>query len=47
MRYGCKRIWINQAVSMQFPFVVDFLGLRRNVVVLSLAIICVGLGGEL
>jgi MFS family permease len=31
---------------MQFPFVVDFLGLRRNVVVLSLAIFCLGLGEE-
>jgi hypothetical protein len=32
---------------MRFPFVVDFLGLRRNVVVLSLAIFCLGLGEEL
>jgi hypothetical protein len=42
MRYGCKGVWINQAVSMQFPFDVDFLGLRRNIVVLSLAIFVQG-----
>jgi hypothetical protein len=47
MRYGRKGVWINQTASMQFPFVVDFLGLRRNVVVLSLAIFCLGLGEEL
>ena len=47
MRHGGKRVWVRQAVSRQLPFVVDFLGLRRNVVVLSLAIFCVGLGEEL
>ena len=47
MRHGGKGVWISQAVSRQLPFVVDFLGLRRNVVVLSLAIFCVGLGEEL
>ena len=47
MRHGGKRVWVSQAVSRQLPFVVDFLGLRRNVVVLSLAIFCVGLGEEL
>ena len=47
MRNGGKRVWVSQAVGRQLPFVVDFLGLRRNVVVLSLAIFCVGLGEEL
>jgi len=47
MRHGGKRVWVSQTVSRQLPFVVDFLGLRRNVVVLSLAIFCVGLGEEL
>jgi len=40
-------VWVSQAVSRQLPFFVDFLGLRRNVVILSLAIFCVGLGEEL
>jgi hypothetical protein len=44
MRHGGKRVWVSQTVSRQLSFVVDFLGLRRNVVVLSLAIFCVGLG---
>jgi MFS family permease len=47
MRHGRIGVWTNHAVSVQLPFVVDFLGLRRNVVVLSLAIFCVGLGEEL
>src|SRR5215510_13781741 len=47
MPHGGKRVWVSQAVGRQLPFVVDFLGLRRNVVVLSLAIFCVGLGEEL
>jgi hypothetical protein len=47
MRHGSKGVWISQAISRPLPFVVDFLGLRRNVVVLSLAIFCVGLGEEL
>jgi hypothetical protein len=44
MCYGNKGVWVSQAVSMQLPFVVDFSGLRRNIVVLSLAIFCGGLG---
>ena len=47
MRHGGKRVWVSQAVSRQLPFVVDFLGLRRNVVVLSLAILVLSLGEEL
>lgn len=47
MRHGSRGIWIGQALSMRLPVVVDVLGLRRNVVVLSLAIFCIGLGEEL
>jgi MFS family permease len=38
---------MSQALSRPLPVIVDVLGLRRNIVVLSLAIFCVGLGEEL
>jgi MFS family permease len=38
---------MSQALSRPLPVIVDVLGLRRNMVVLSLAIFCVGLGEEL
>jgi hypothetical protein len=44
MCYGSKGVWVSQAASMQLPFIVDFLGLRRNIVVLLRAIVCGGLG---
>jgi MFS family permease len=47
MRHDSRGVWISQALSRPLPFVVDVLGLRRNIVVLSLAIFCVGLGEEL
>src|SRR5882724_109915 len=47
MPHGSRGVWISQAISMHLPVIVDVLGLRRNIVVLSLAIFCVGLGEEL
>jgi MFS family permease len=47
MPHGSRGVWISQAISMRLPVIVDVLGLRRNIVVLSLAIFCVGLGEEL
>ncbi|MGH8067494.1 MAG: MFS transporter [Candidatus Entotheonellia bacterium] len=47
MRHASRGVWMRQALRQPLPFVVDVLGLRRNVVVLSLAIFCVGLGEEL
>jgi MFS family permease len=47
MRHGSAEAWLNQVVKMGLPALIDGLGLRRNVVVLSLAILCVGLGEEL
>jgi MFS family permease len=38
---------MSQALSRPLPVVIQVLGLRRNIVVLSLAIFCVGLGEEL
>jgi len=39
--------WISQVKGRGLPFLIDFLGLRRDLIVLSLAIFCVGLGEEL
>jgi MFS family permease len=47
MPYGRPGVWVSQALSRPLPVIVDVLGLRRNVVVLSLAIFGVGLGEEL
>jgi MFS family permease len=47
MHHASRGVWMRQALRQPLPFVVDVLGLRRNVVVLSLAIFCVGLGEEL
>jgi hypothetical protein len=47
MRYGNAEAWLNQVVKAGLPVVIDGLGLRRNIVVLSLAIFCAGLGEEL
>lgn len=38
---------MSQALSRPLPVVIQVLGLRRNIVVLSMAIFCVGLGEEL
>jgi MFS family permease len=40
-------VWVGQTLGRPLPFVIQVLGLRRNIVVLSLAIFCVGLGEEL
>jgi MFS family permease len=47
MRYSSRGVWMSQALSRPLSIIVDVLGLRRNIVVLSLAIFCVGLGEEL
>jgi MFS family permease len=47
MRHGSRGVWISQALSRPLPVLVDVLGFRRNIVVLSLATFCVGLGEEL
>jgi MFS family permease len=47
MRQGSAETWFSQVVQGGLSGVVDGLGLRRNIVVLSLAIFCVGLGEEL
>jgi MFS family permease len=47
MTHGSRGVWISQAISMHLPGIVEVFGLRRNIVVLSLAIFCVGLGEEL
>ena len=47
MRHDTRGVWISQALSRPRAFTIDVLGLRRNMVVLSLAIFCVGLGEEL
>jgi MFS family permease len=47
MRHGSAEAWLGQVVRGGFSVVIDGLGLRRNIVVLSLAIFCVGLGEEL
>jgi MFS family permease len=47
MRHGSVDAWLSQVVHARFSVVIDVLGLRRNIVVLSLAIFCVGLGEEL
>jgi hypothetical protein len=47
MPHGSRGVWISQAISMHLPVIVDVLGLRRNIVVLSLAIFCVWLDEEL
>jgi hypothetical protein len=39
MPHGSRGVWISQAISMRLPGIVDVLGLRRNIVVLSLAIL--------
>jgi MFS family permease len=47
MRYGNAEAWLNHVMKAGLPVVINGLGLRRNIVVLSLAIFCVGLGEEL
>ena len=47
MRHGSAEAWLGQVVKGGLSVVIDGLGLRRNIVVLSLAIFCVGLGEEL
>jgi MFS family permease len=47
MRHDTRGVWISQALSRPLAFTSDVLGLRRNMVVLSLTIFCVGLGEEL
>ena len=47
MRYGNAEAWLNQVMKAGLPVVINGLGLRRNIVILSLAIFCVGLGAEL
>ena len=47
MPHGRPGVWVSQALSRPLPVIVDVFGLRRNMVVLSLAIFCVGLGEEL
>jgi MFS family permease len=47
MPHGHPGVWVSQALSRPLPVIVDVLGLRRNLMVLSLAIFCVGLGEEL
>jgi MFS family permease len=42
-----RGVWMSQALSRPLPVIVDVLGLRRDIVVLSLAIFGVGLGEEL
>ena len=45
--HSSRWVWMSQALSKPLPVIVDILGLRRNIVVLSLAIFGVGLGEEL
>jgi MFS family permease len=47
MRHSSAEAWLGQVVKGGLCVVIDGLGLRRNIVVLSLAIFCVGLGEEL
>jgi MFS family permease len=47
MRHGSAEAWLSPVVKRGLSVVMDKLGLRRNIVVLSLAIFCVGLGEEL
>jgi MFS family permease len=47
MRHGSAEAWLGQVVKGGLSVIIDGLGLRRNIVVLSLAIFCVGLGEEL
>jgi MFS family permease len=47
MPHGRPGVWVSQALSRPLPVIVDVFGLRRNIVVLSLAIFGVGLGEEL
>jgi hypothetical protein len=47
MHHGSANAWLSQVVKVRLSIVIDGLGLRRNVVVLSLAVFCVGLGEEL
>ena len=47
MHHGSAEAWLSQVVKGGLSVVIDGLGLRRNIVVLSLAIFCVGLGEEL
>jgi MFS family permease len=47
MHHGSAHAWLSQVVKVGLSVAIDGLGLRRNVVVLSLAIFCVGLGEEL
>jgi MFS family permease len=47
MPHGRPGVWVSQALSRPLPVIVEVFGLRRNIVVLSLAIFGVGLGEEL
>src|SRR5687768_14522355 len=47
MPHGRPGVWVSQALSRPLPVIVEVFGLRRGIVVLSLAIFCVGLGEEL
>jgi MFS family permease len=47
MPHGRPGVWVSQALSRPLPVIVEVFGLRRDIVVLSLAIFCVGLGEEL
>jgi MFS family permease len=47
MPHGRPGVWVSQALSRPLPVLVEAFGLRRNIVVLSLAIFGVGLGEEL
>jgi MFS family permease len=47
MPHGRPGVWVSEALSRPLPVIVEVFGLRRNMVVLSLAIFGVGLGEEL
>jgi hypothetical protein len=47
MRYSSAGAWLSQIMKGGYSVVIDGLELRRNIVVLSLAIFCVGLGEKL
>ncbi|HEX9870979.1 MAG TPA: MFS transporter [Candidatus Tectomicrobia bacterium] len=47
MHHGSAGAWLSRVVKVGLSVVTDGLALRRNIVVLSLAICCVGLGEEL
>jgi MFS family permease len=47
MPHSRPGVWVSQALSRPLPVLVEVFGLRRNIVVLSLAIFGVGLGEEL